>query len=73
MLRYFQYITNNSYIKNEKFLKIYKEINEEIHIIFMKILKKMMFAGNDCNYLKESDLIRRLNNKEAEFLNFYLD
>lgn len=72
LLKYFRYVTNNSYIKNENFLKIYEEINEEMHIIFMKILKKMMFAGNNCNYLKESDLIRRLNEKEAELLRCYL-
>ena len=72
MCKYFEYITNNGYLKKDTYVLMYKDIALQMKIIFLKIIKKILLYKNNRDYTTECDAIRRLNEKEAKLLEGYL-
>ena len=72
MLKYFNYMFENHYIDNEDIIKKYYDINQKMHIIFMKILKKGILNSNPKDFLSEYDTIRQLNKNESILLEKYI-
>lgn len=70
--RYFQYVTQNLNLVDDYFYNYYKEINEKMHQIFMKIIKKSLSYSTENIFSKECDAIRRINEEEAALINKYV-
>lgn len=71
ILRYLKYVLDNGYTDSNKYYMCYKRIFYDMDIIFMKIIKKRL-QKRKC-FIDEIDQIRRLNEREAELLNNYLE
>lgn len=72
LLKYMKYVTDHNCIDSSRYYNDYFVICKDMKGIFMKVLKKMITCEDRCDYRKEIDMIRQLNEVENHLLERYL-